>query len=113
MTDNDEKKKAIASRLTTARKQAGLSQQSVAEMLSLHRPAISEIEAGRRRVAAEELASFAKIYGVSVSWLSCMNDDTVDPLRDRVELAARELRKLKDEDLKRVLEFLESVRGGE
>ena len=47
---------AIAERLKLARDQAGLSQGQVAKKLGWHRPTVSEIEAGRRRVAADEVA---------------------------------------------------------
>jgi len=79
-------------------------------MLKKHRPTISEIEAGRRRVTAEELAAFAKIYNVSVNWLTSSGhgDDDVDP---RVQLAARELSKLNPDDLDKVLNLLARMRG--
>jgi transcriptional regulator with XRE-family HTH domain len=77
-------------------------------MLSKHRPTISEIEAGRRRVTAEELATFARIYEVSVAWLSGVEDDDVE--NERVRLAARELAKLKKEDLDRILRLLARMR---
>lgn len=99
----------VAGRLRLAREQAGLSQGQVAKMLGVHRPTISEIEAGRRRVAAEELADFSRIYEVSVAWLtgSEADDDGVD---DRVKLAARELAKLRPEDLDKVLRLLSTMR---
>jgi len=91
---------AIAGRLRAAREQAGLSQGQVAKLLQVQRPTISEIEAGRRKVPAEELARFAVIYDVSVSWLATDESEVPDPA---VELAARELAKLKKEDLDSVL----------
>ena len=99
----------VGERLRTAREQAGLSQGQVARMLSMHRPTISEIEAGRRRVAAEELATFARIYEVSVAWLSGIEADD-DDLDDRVRLAARELAKLKPQDLDKILRLLATMR---
>jgi transcriptional regulator with XRE-family HTH domain len=57
----EELKKQIASRLRLARESAGLSQGQVAKKMNLHRPTVSEIEAGRRRVSAEELARFAEL----------------------------------------------------
>ena len=48
MKDNNSMKECIASRLRSAREMAGLSQGQVAKMLGMHRPTISEIEAGRR-----------------------------------------------------------------
>ena len=57
MNDTESAKRAlIAARVKEARKLAGLSQGHVAKILGLHRPSISEIEAGNRRVSADELA---------------------------------------------------------
>ena len=72
----------LAERLRLAREQAGLSQGQVARLLDMHRPTISEIEAGRRKVTAEELAVFSQTYEVSVAWLTGSDDD--DGLDDRV-----------------------------
>lgn len=101
----------LAVRLRRAREQAGLSQGQVAKLMKLHRPTISEIEAGRRRVQADELRELAKLYHVSVSWLlgdTGKDDDLQDA---KVRLAARELAKLKADDLDRVLNLLASLRG--
>lgn len=102
----------VPQRLRIAREQAGLSQGQVARLLDWHRPTISEIEAGRRRVAAEEIAAFARIYSVSVTWLTASEPDQGD-LDPRVQLAARELAKLDPEDLDKVLKLLVSMRGRE
>ena len=74
------------------------------------RPTISEIEAGRRRVSAEELTRLAELYDVSVSWLTKHESEVPDPA---VELAARELAKLKPEDLENVLHLLRTLRKAE
>lgn len=100
---------SIGERLRMAREQAGLSQGQVARLLGMHRPTISEIEAGRRRVTAEELVTFAKTYEASVEWLSGA-DPVDDGTNDRVRLAARELSKLKPEDLDRVMGLLAKMR---
>lgn len=101
----------VASRLRIAREQAGLSQGQVARMLGMHRPSVTEMEAGRRRVTAEELTSLARIYGVSVAWLTNTEDD--DTQLARIELAARKLAQLKPEDLDRVLDLLAALRNKE
>lgn len=106
----ENKKSAIASRLTLARKQAGLTQSQVAEMLGLSRPSVSEFEAGRRNVTASELSSLADIYGVSATWLSCSESEENVQQNDRVHLAARELSKLKQSDLDKVLNLLNALR---
>lgn len=98
---------ALAGRLRAAREQAGLSQGQVAKLMNLHRPTISEIEAGRRRVVSEELTKFGELYKVSVAWLMGEEGEGADA---RVELAARELSKLKDDDLDRVLALLQRMR---
>lgn len=108
----ESRRQAIAARLRAAREQAGLSQGQAAQVLGVHRPAVTEIEAGRRGVSAEELAALADAYGVSVNWL--VEAETADPDRDRMELAARELGKLKAEDLDRLMQLLSSLkRSGE
>lgn len=112
MSDSDDIRSAMAARLRAAREQAGLSQGQAAKLMEMQRPTISEIEAGRRRVAAEELTRFARIYGVSVSWLTNEKPDVPDPA---VELAARELAKLKPQDFDNVLKLLRTLRksGGD
>lgn len=90
----------IAARLKDARILAGLSQAQAADKLGLQRPAISEIEAGKRKVSAEEIIQFSNLYRVAASWL-LLEDDTED-----LKFAARELSKLKPEDRQRLLEVL-------
>jgi transcriptional regulator with XRE-family HTH domain len=99
----------IANRLRTAREAAGVSQGQVAKLLNLHRPTISEIEAGRRKVSGEELTQFASLYGVSVEWLTSTSGEA-DPSDDRILLAARELSKMKDQDLDHLLSLLQMLR---
>ena len=107
MSDADAKRIEIAERIRAAREQAGLSQGQVAKILSLQRPAVSEIEAGRRRVSAEELATLAELFDVSVEWLVSGAAAVADP---KVELAARELSKLKNDDLDIVLRLLRTMK---
>ena len=107
MPSPEEDRLAIASRLRIAREHAGLSQGQVAKLFGYQRPTISEIEAGRRRVSAEELAKFCEIYDVSVSWVATEQAEVPNP---KVELAARELVKLKNEDLDKVMNLLQTLR---
>ena len=105
------KRDSLPKRLKEARKLAGLSQGQVAKMLGLHRPSVSEIEAGNRRVSANELARLAEIYDVSVAWLLGEAPETLDAQDPRLELAARELSKLKPDDLERLLKLLAAMRS--
>ena len=106
----DERRADVARRLRTAREMAGLSQGQVARMLQIHRPSVSEAEARRRRVPAEELSELAKIYGVSVNWLSGFGEDklTLGTLESARRARAR---KAKPEDLNRVLQLLAALRS--
>jgi transcriptional regulator with XRE-family HTH domain len=100
---------ALADRLRMAREQAGLSQGQVSRLLNVHRPTISEMEAGRRKVSAEELIKLAKLYDVSLEWLT--EDKKEDSDNDeRVKLAARELAKLEKSDLDLVLKMLRTLK---
>jgi transcriptional regulator with XRE-family HTH domain len=100
---------AVAERLKIAREHSGLSQGQVARLLGLHRPTVSEIEAGRRRVSAHEVKAFADLYHVTAAWLLGEHPESMDPTDARIQLAARELKKLKREDLDRVLTLLAAV----
>jgi transcriptional regulator with XRE-family HTH domain len=101
----------IGARLRTAREIAGLSQAQVAKLLSLHRPSVSEMEAGRRKVSAEELAMLVEAYDVKLSWV--IGSDTGEGSADdeKIKLAARQLAKLKPKDYERVLFLLSVLRS--
>ncbi|MDE2747124.1 MAG: helix-turn-helix transcriptional regulator [Chloroflexota bacterium] len=111
MTEREKQRQAISSRLRLSREMAGLTQGQVARSLGWHRPTVSELEAGRRRVSAEELGTLAKLYGVSVAWVVGEEDDSSSLAADRVKLAARELSKLREEDLDRVLQLIQAIRA--
>jgi len=101
--------KNLAERLRAAREQAGLSQGQVAKIMHYQRPTISEIEAGRRKVTAEELGTFSDIYGVTTEWLLGRPSST-ENVPQGLLLAARELGKMNQEDLNRVIKFLQTVK---
>ena len=103
---SDEKKMQIALRIREARKMAGLSQAQVAELLKLSRPSVTEMEAGNRSVSAEEIASLADLFDVSVDWLVGKGAEKLDSNDTKLQLAARQLQKLKPDDLDRLLRLL-------
>ena len=107
--DQESQRMAIAARLKLAREMAGLSQGQAAKILGWHRPTISTIEAGRRRVQAEELTVLADIYGVNMAWI--MGETSIDEIGDKALLAARELEKLKGEDLDRLLRLIMTLKS--
>jgi len=96
----------IAARLKEARVMSGLSQAQAADKLGLQRPAISEIEAGKRKVGAEELIQFADLYKVDTSWLLLRDDENNNYMSGQLKLAARELSKMSKEDREKLLHIL-------
>ncbi len=109
-TQSNDLRLSIGERLRTARTAAGLSQGQVAKLLGVHRPTISEIEAGRRRVSAEELSQFAEIYGVGTDWILAERDSDSDPSDDKILLAARQLSRMKDDDLNRLMKLVQMLK---
>jgi transcriptional regulator with XRE-family HTH domain len=111
MTDKLAKDRVrIGERLRSARDAAGLTQGQIAKKLGIHRPSISEIEAGRRKVSAEELAQMADAYGVQVGWLT--GEEGAHQVEDdKIILAARQLSKLKEQDLERLMKLIRMLRG--
>jgi len=101
-----QRREIIAFRLREARRLSGLSQLQVAAILKVHRPAISEMEAGRRKVTAEEIVTLAELYQVEPKWLLGEGEQTLNINDSRLQLAARELQKLKPDDLVRLLNLL-------
>jgi len=110
MKETIKTRKIIGSRLALARERAGLSQAQVAEKLKLPRPSISEIEAGRRRVAVDEMVKLADLYRVDMNWLSGQGVQDMDSMRDKLQLAARNIASLKSEDLEKVIDLLTSLK---
>ena len=101
---NTEREK-IAERLKEARMMAGLSQESAAKILGIQRPSISEIEAGKRKVSAEEIIHFSKLYKVNTSWLM-LKEENVPEMDEQLKVAARELSKMSESDRKKLLDIL-------
>jgi transcriptional regulator with XRE-family HTH domain len=110
---NEERRSEIAARIKDARKLSGLSQSQVALSLGIHRPSVSEIEAGNRRVSAEELAKLGELFDVSLAWLAGERPQKLDQHDAKLELAARELQRLKPDHLDRLFTILASLKEDE
>jgi len=100
-------RRGIAARLRLARERAGLSGGQADRLLDFEQGAVLKVETGERTLAAEDLPKVARAYGVDVAWL--VDPDASRPRRDRLAMAARELGKLKSEDLERVIGFISSL----
>src|ERR1700744_1232823 len=85
----------IAARLKEAREYLGISQQHVAEVLSIPRTAVSAMENGQRGIDSMELKSLAKLYQRPVGYFT--GDDEVTMGAD-VALLAKQVAKLSEQD---------------
>jgi transcriptional regulator with XRE-family HTH domain len=103
--NSSSEREKIGARIKDARVLAGLSQAQAAEKLDIPRPAISEIESGKRKVSVEELKQFSELYRVDTSWL-LLQDDEQHELPANVRFAARELNKLKPEEMNKVIDLI-------
>lgn len=56
----------LGQRTAELRKRAGISQQRLAEIMGVSRTTITQIENGKRKVSADELARLSEIYNLSV-----------------------------------------------
>ena len=99
----------IAERVREARRLSGLSQNAVATKMGWHRPTVSQIEAGDRNLGADEAVALAQLFEVDLEWL-LGKEEASDHVAARLKLAARELNKLKKDDLDRLLQILASMR---
>ncbi len=111
-TDKPDKQRLqMAGRLRDAREYLGLSQDEVAAVLKLSRPAITNIESGTRKVEAVELDQLAKLYGRSVSYF--LSGETADKSTpELVAFYARTIKGLSESDLNEVARFAEFLRAG-
>jgi transcriptional regulator with XRE-family HTH domain len=71
---------------------------------------VSEIEAGNRRVTAEELRQIADFLDVSAAWLLGESAESIEDDDPRLQLAAREFRRLKPADFDRLLKLLAAIK---
>lgn len=70
-------KSFIGSRIRAAREEAGISQQYLAEKVTVSRPYIVNIEAGRKKPGREAVGRIASALGVTVDWLLTGPSDDV------------------------------------
>lgn len=66
----------LGERIRLLRKQAGLNQTRLADMIDLSRPTLSQVEKGRTELKAEKLVKLAGIFNLSVDGLLNLEADT-------------------------------------
>lgn len=106
--DADNKRQQLAQRLRESREYVGLSQDEVALALGVSRPAVTNIEAGTRKVEAVELERLSSLYGRTVNYL--LNGE-VQVEESRVAFLARATQGLSDRDLEELGRFASFLRN--
>lgn len=96
----------LARNIRAEREYLGLSQEDVAAVLGVPRPAISSIENGRRKVSSAELAKLATLFGTSSDRLM----GAVQDEEPSVAALFRTAKALTEHDRAQVLRFAEFLR---
>ena len=95
--------KKIGERLRKLRKYMGLTQEQVADILSVGRDAILRIEKGERKIDLQELINFSKLYNISMDELT-MEEHTINSS----DVAfARGFNELSEKDKKEIISLIE------
>ena len=95
--------KKIGERLRKLRKYMGLTQEQVAEILSVGRDAILRIEKGDRKIDLQELMNFSKLYNISMDELT-----TEEHIINSSDVAfARGFNELSEKDKKEIISLIE------
>ena len=95
--------KKIGERLRKLRKYMGLTQEQVAEILSVGRDAILRIEKGDRKIDLQELMNFSKLYNISMDELT-MEEHTINSSDFAF---ARGFNELSEKDKKEIISLIE------
>jgi transcriptional regulator with XRE-family HTH domain len=107
--DGDDAWRELGERLRRSREYLGLSQGEVAEVLGVSRPAITQMEAGRRKVSTLELGKLARLYGQPYEYFL---GEVPEVVEDQTSQALfRTARDLTDEDRQQVLRFAQFLRN--
>jgi len=103
----------LGQRLKEAREYLGLSQEFVADQLSVPRASISAIETGRRKVSSLELKQLARLYKQTVQYFYG-EDETLPQAQPKDEAMLAIFRTANDlsmEDRQQVLRFAQFLRA--
>lgn len=92
----------LGKRLKDLRERTRFTQEEIASMLGVKRLVITNIENGTRKVTANELYFFSKIYGLSMEELYTGEDK-----EKRIAKFSRTFDELSNKSQKEVLEFIE------
>jgi len=80
---------SIGNRMKSLRMKNEISQEKLAEMLGISRPAVSQMENGERKITAEELIKISRIFGLTV-------ENIINPQKEPSVTIERELKTAKE-----------------
>ena len=103
--DDEQEWRALGERLRESREFLGLSQQEVADQLKLTRPAVTNIETGKRKVSTLELREFARLYRKPYDWLIGESTDTAHAEDQVTQALYRTTSELSERDRAQLLRF--------
>lgn len=109
LDDNEQAWAELGERLRRSREYLGLSQSDVAQHMGLSRPAITNMEAGRRKVSTFELARLAKLYRQPYEYF--LGEVPETPADTATNALFRATRELSDRDRDQVLRFAQFLRN--
>lgn len=109
LNDTEQAWAELGERLRRSREYLGLSQSEVAEYMGLSRPAISNIESGRRKVSTFELARLARLYRQPYEYF--LGEVPEVPEDTTTTALFRATRELSDRDRQQVLRFAQFLRN--
>lgn len=110
LSENEADRRRLGARLRDARNYLGFKQEEVANVLGIPRTALSDIEAGQRKVEAIELQRLAKLYRQSVSHF--LDDDVAEtPLPADVAHLARQAAGMSEQDREELSRFADYLRN--
>lgn len=98
----------LGRRLKSLREKTRFTQEEIAKMIGVRRLVITNIENGTRKITAEELYFFSKIYGLSMEELYTGEDK-----EKIIAKFSRKFDELSNKSKKEVLEFIEFKKNQE
>jgi len=106
----------LAKRIKLLRKQKGLTQKQLADLLDISASTVAMYETGRREPDTQTLNKFAELFGVSVDYLLGREKTDMERLEEnlarldpRIQQAYRSLQEMDEEDLAMTLELIKVI----
>lgn len=100
-----------SNRFREAREMAGLSAGQAAKYLNFALSDLLKIETGEIKVSDDQMQKLASFYEVDLDWLKDDNLDSNVTYLGNLQIAPRELEKIKPEELPKLLQILSAIKN--